>query len=503
MARKRLGARSSRHGEWRKISFLVDVPTNAVKCELAPYVSRGRYGTAWFDDITCVREERPVLGELISNIYRDTAVDGGAVFSAALFETAEEFAAKGHKAEFDIPSGEGCRTVAAEICGGAARTQVDVSALPKGSSKITLKLKNADGRIVENRELQFNRVEKMPDWKVRIDRHNRVLVDGKPFYPVSIYLSWYSDQAFEDIVNSPFNCVMCYRHMTREQLDKFHAAGIKVIYSIKDVLLGRPACPKEIVDEKSEYEWVDNHVKSFKDHPAILAWYINDELGTEWLDKLRVRYTHVRAVDPDHPAFMVLYQIGKINQYAGTFDVMGTDPYPVAGKEPKPISMVADWTFRTRRDVFGKAVWQAPQIFDWSAYQVFKGVKHRAPTEAEIKNMVWQCAVAGANGVCTYNYNGLRKKHKVVPFETRWAEVCRVYGEFARHTDIFLSGEPAPAVSGAPAEVFTRTWRYRGEDWLLVINTLDKTVDCKLKVDGHGELSYKLAPLDVVMERVK
>ncbi|MBR2983337.1 MAG: hypothetical protein IKC80_08940 [Kiritimatiellae bacterium] len=46
---------------------------------------------------------------------------------------------------------------------------------------------------------------------------------------------------------------------------------------------------------------------------------------------------------------------------------------------------------------------------------------------------------AGANGVCTYNYNGLRKKQKVVPFGTRWAEVCRVYGEFARHTDIFLS----------------------------------------------------------------
>ena len=486
--------------EWRKISFLVDVPTNAVKCELAPYVSRGRYGTAWFDDITCVREERPVLGELISNIYRDTAVDGGAVFSAALFETAEEFAAKGHKAEFDIPSGEGCRTVAAEICGGAARTQVDVSALPKGSSKIVLKLKNADGKIVENRELQFNRVEKMPDWKVRIDKHNRVLVDGKPFYPVSIYLSWYSDQAFEDIVNSPFNCVMCYRHMTREQLDKFHAAGIKVIYSIKDVLLGRPACPKEIVDEKSEYEWVDNHVKSFKDHPAILAWYINDELGTEWLDKLRVRYTHVRAVDPDHPAFMVLYQIGKINQYAGTFDVMGTDPYPVAGKEPKPISMVADWTFRTRRDVFGKAVWEAPQIFDWSAYQVFKGVKHRAPTEAEIRNMVWQCAVAGANGVCTYNYNGLRKKQKVVPFETRWAEVCRVYGEFARYTDVFLSTEKAPAVAGAPDGVYVRTWRHKGQDWLLVINTLETSVKkCTLEIEGYSAKEMFLAPLDVQM----
>ena len=489
--------------EWQKISFLVDVPTNAVKCELAPYLSRGRTGTAWFDDISCVPEERPVLGALVSSVYRDTAVDGKAVFSAPLFATAEEFAAKGYKVEFDVPCGGACRSIADEMGEGVVRTQVDVSSLPMGSSKITLKLKDASGKVAESREIQFNRVEKMPDWKVRIDANNRVLLDGKPFYPVSIYLSWYSDQAFEDIVNSPFNCVMCYRHMTREQLDKFHAAGIKVIYSIKDVLLGRPACPKEIVDEKSEYAWVDNHVKSFKDHPAILAWYINDELGPEWLDKLQVRYDHVRSIDPDRPAFMVLFQIGKLREYAGTFDVMGTDPYPVAGKEPKPISMVADWTFRTRRDVFGKAVWEAPQIFDWSAYQVFKGVKHRAPTEAEIKNMVWQCAVAGANGVCTYNYNGLRKKHKVVPFETRWAEVCRVYGEFARHTDIFLSTEPAPAVSGAPADVLVRTWRYKGEDWLLAINTLEKTVDCKLAVDGHGAVAYKLAPLEVVMERVK
>ena len=501
---------------WQRISFLVDVPTNAVKCEIAPYLSRGRHGTAWFDDISCVPEARPVLGSLVSDVYRDTAVDGEAVFSAALFASAEEFASKGYKAVFEIPNAGGgwltklakrdssasAKTVVvpAEIAGGVARTKIDVSTLPAGGSEITLKLTDVYGKVVESRKLAFNRVQKKPDWKVRIDRDNRLLVDGKPFYPVSIYVSWYSDQMLEDIINSPFNTVMCYRHMTREQLDRFHAAGKKVIYSIKDVLLGRPACPKEIVDDKTEYAWVDNHVKTFKDHPAILAWYINDELGPEWLDKLQVRYDHVRAIDPDHPAFMVLFQIDKVNQYAGTFDVMGTDPYPVAGKEPKPISMVADWTFRTRRDVFGKAVWEAPQIFDWSAYQVFKGVKHRAPTEAEIRNMVWQCAVAGANGVCTYNYNGLRKKQKVVPFETRWAEVCRVYGEFARYTDVFLSTEKAPAVAGAPDGVYVRTWRHKGQDWLLVINTLETSVKkCTLEIEGYGAKEMFLAPLDVQM----
>ena len=475
--------------DWQRISFLVDVPTNAVKCEIAPYLSRGRYGTAWFDDISCIPEERPVLGSLVSDIYRDSAVDGEVVFSAALFAPAEEFVSKGYRAVFDIPDVSGAvRTVAAGIEDGVACAKVDVSTLPAGESTIAVRLVGADGKDVERRSLVFNRVQKMPDWKVRIDRDNRLLVDGKPFYPVSIYVSWYSDQMLEDIISSPFNTVMCYRHMTREQLDRFHAAGKKVIYSIKDVLLGRPACPKEIVDEKTEYDWVENHILKFKDHPALLAWYINDELGPEWLDKLQKRYDHVRRADPDHPAFMVLFQIGRLREYAGTFDVMGTDPYPVAGKEPMPISMVADWTARTKRDVFGKAVWEAPQIFDWSAYRKFPGVTTRAPTEAEIRNMVWQCAVAGANGVCAYNYNGLRIMNKRDPFENRWAEVCRVYGEFARYTDVFLSTEKAPAAAGAPDGVYVRVWRHKGQDWLLVINTLETSVKkCTLEIEGYGE----------------
>ena len=486
--------------EWKKISFTVDVPTNAVKCEIAPYLSRGRYGTAWFDDISCVPEVRPVLGALVSDVYRDTSVDGNAVFTAALSVTEKEIEDCGRKVVFDIPDGSGSvRTVAAVIGDGVARAKVEVASLPLGESTVAVRLAGLDGKDVERRSLVFNRVHKMPDWKVRIDRDNRLLVDGKPFYPVSIYVSWYSDQMLEDIINSPFNTVMCYRHMTRGQMDRFHAAGKKVIYSIKDVLLGRPACPKEIVDEKTEFDWVENHISKFKDHPALLAWYINDELGPEWLDKLRVRYDHVKRADPEHPAFMVLYQIGRLREYAGTFDVMGTDPYPVAGKNPEPISTVAEWTARTRRDIFGKAVWEAPQIFDWSAYRKFPGVTTRAPTETEIRNMLWQCVVAGANGVCAYNYNGLRKMHKRDPFEKRWAEVCRVYGEFAKYAPVFLSSESAPAVTGVPSGVYVRTWRHEGRVWLLAVNTADGVRDCVFEVSGTGSVNMSLAPLGVEM----
>jgi hypothetical protein len=272
-----------------------------------------------------------------------------------------------------------------------------------------------------------------------------------------------------------------------------------VIYSIKDVLLGRPACPAEITNYENERVWVENHIAKFKDHPALLAWYINDELGPEWIDRLKVRYDLVKRADPDHPAFMVLYQIGRLREYAGTFDIMGTDPYPVAGKEPKPISMVADWTARTRKNVFGKAVWEAPQIFDWSAYRKFPGVTTRAPTEAEIKNMVWQCVAAGANGVCAYNYNGLRIMNKRDPFDKRWAEVCRAYGEFAKYVPVFLSSEPAPVVSGAPNGVYVRSWVYKGKTWLLAINTTDITQNCTLFISDNTRVDVQLPPLAVDM----
>ena len=75
-----------------------------------------------------------------------------------------------------------------------------------------------------------------------------------------------------------------------------------------------------------------------------------------------------------------------------------------------------------------------------------------------------------------------------------------MYGEFARYTDVFLSTEKAPAVAGAPDGVYVRTWRHKGQDWLLVINTLETSVKkCTLEIEGYGAKEMFLAPLDVQM----
>lgn len=491
--------------KWKQISVPIDIPTNTVTCSFSPFVAPTRRGTAWFDDIECVLEDKPIIiGGLVSNIYRDTAVGGEVVFSAGFSVGNEEISRRGLKILFDIPQATGgvytCNAVVQPaIENGFAQVKTDVLALPVGKSQVGLRLVDGDGKLVESRKLKFRRVEKMPDWKVRIDANNRILMDGKPFFPVGIYLRRFTEQAFLDVSNSPFNCVMCYHRPSREELDRFHAAGKKVIYSIKGAYIGLASCPKEIVDKKTEREWVEKHIREIKDHPAVMAWYICDELTPVWIDCLKTRYELVRQIDSNHPIFMVLNRYNHLREYAGTYDVVGTDPYPICNRVKLPISWTEESTRRICSAAMGKALWQVPQIFDWGRFR-----KHptRAPTEAEIKNMAWQCVAAGANGILPYSYGALREMDHRDSFDRRWAEVCRVYGEIVKYAPLFLSVEKAPKVSGMPQRVFARAFRHEGKNWLLAVNTLNEQSDCCISVDDCSDVKMTLPPLGVDMRQL-
>lgn len=494
------------HGEWTRLVFELNTPTNAATLAIGPYLTRRMTGTVWFDDICVTRLRRPVLGPLASSAYRETENVGEVVFASALTRPQNELAAEGFSAVFELPlPGGGLRKVPAAVTDGFARIAMDVSALPPGESTVSLVLMDAAGNIVERQSLAFRRETPPADLPVRIDRYKRLIVEGKPFLPVGIYLSHFSDIAVADLKESPFNCVMCYQKLTREQLDTFHTAGLKVIYSIKDVYRGRPGCPGEIADGDAEAEdaWVERHVRSLKDHPAILAWYLNDELGEAWIARLRRRYELMRHVDPGHPTYAVLYQVERLREYIGTCDAIGSDPYPVAHKDGHAISMVAEWTCMTREAMFGgKPVWQVPQIFDWGAYKSWKGFKTRAPTENEMRNMAWQCIVAGADGVVPYNYSGLRKMDKKDPFKVQWAKVCRAYGDIRQYSEVLLSKEMPPSVGKAPEGLHVRTWRYRGCDWLLAVSTKTEPAKADISVAGHGLIEVDINALGVEMRRL-
>jgi hypothetical protein len=85
---------------------------------------------------------------------------------------------------------------------------------------------------------------------------------------------------------------MPYGSPNRQQMDLAHKHGLKVIYSIKDWYAGSEGCPPSIRTVADEEPQVRSRVREFCNHPALLAWYLNDELSQEFLAQLEAHQPH-------------------------------------------------------------------------------------------------------------------------------------------------------------------------------------------------------------------
>lgn len=164
-----------------------------------------------------------------------------------------------------------------------------------------------------------------PEPAVTVDQRQRLVVDGKPFFPVGLYYSAYpgagmNDSALELVGESAFNMIMPYDSetnltATRLGLDLAHKHGIKVMV---DAVIPLSA----VVAER---------VQSLKDHPAVLGWYASDEAGLDSLPSLLELYKFLVYTDPGHPSWSVFTtgQVAHLGDFEEAFDVVGTDPYPI------------------------------------------------------------------------------------------------------------------------------------------------------------------------------
>jgi hypothetical protein len=516
------GVRGTSDG-WVKVRGVTRaLPTNAVRVTLAPYVRRGMTGKAWFDDLQVTRYYPPLVSAVSASCYRHTAAGRPVTFSAGL-PLAESGVGVGEVSGlFTIKraDGQAVRETAPDaLTPDCARLTVDASSLPAGAYTVSFAVTTQDGASKGAAETPFSRVERLPERRAYIDGHRRLIVDGQPFFPLGMYWSGVKEPELDTYAKGPFNCLMPYGSPTTNQMDACHARGLKVIYSIKDFYSGTRWAPKGMKTEADELAEIKRRVALHGRHPALIAWYINDEMPLEMVGRLAARQRLMEELDPDHPTWGVLYQSNQVRSYMATFDVIGTDPYPIPGK---PAGTALEWTRATRDQSYGtRAVWQVPLVFDWGAYR--KGderEKTRAPTLEEMRSMAWQCVAAGANGLVFYSFFDLFKMKDRDPFEKRWAEVCKMAEEIKRFIPVLLSAEPAPAVTceGAPM-VETRVCKKDGEVYLLAVNGGSEPASATVTVAGGcaaaraefgsapavkegGKLAFTFAPLEPVMVRL-
>ena len=491
------------NSDWKRVEAIsARIPAGAVTFKLQLFVGRKCTGRVRFDNVFVQPYiRRPVAG-VYSDAYRDLATEGNVSFHAVL-NPPDGGWPKGAKAEFSFLGADGgtARLQATTLKDDEAALTVPVARFAKGTHKVSFTLSDADGAVLGEASLDFTRAESLPHRAVYVDGHQRLVVDGKPFFPLGMYWGEITAERLDIYTNAPFNCLMPYPWPTRAQLDLCAARGLKSFANIK----------------KFRNRGLGERIAELKDHPALLAWYVIDEAPLADLDSYVSLYRALRAADSQHPAWAVMDRLDDIRDFLPTCDVMGFDPYPIA---QKPIGLVAERTRNGRAAIFNtQPVWMVPQAFDWSWYRRDQSDRERPPTLDEMRSMTWQAIAEGAKGIVFYCFHGLFKFADKATFDRLWGDVVVVTREVRRFEDVLLSVEPAPEAVGAPPGLSVRTWRCGDKVYLLAVNATREALSAEIGLSGAsgveaqelgggvsvpsaGRVRFELPPIGVSVSRI-
>lgn len=471
---------SDTKGDWMKIKGRTSrLPPSTGRVNLTPFVWHNATGEVWFDDIVVSEVESKPIAGLYTDVYRDLAWEGDVTFRAML-ALDPEVPRESLKLELVFSDGalDNVRIPVTDFTSSDARVTVPVAKLPMGRLPVSLELRKAsDGALLACESVMFERTAKRPDRKCWIDRANRLVVEGKPFFPLGCYVYTADAKMLDTYTKSAFNCLMMYPYCGRETYDRIAARGLKIIASAKDFMPNGRYAPRKYQTHDDADRAFISRIEAFKDHPGVIAWYLNDESPISDKDRLVRQYRYARERDPEHPAWALLYQHDQIRDYKPTCDIIGTDPYPI---DSKPIGMTADYTRETVESFLGGPVWMVPQAFAWKWFikDADENV-YRMPTKEEMRAMGWQTVANGANGVIYYCFGTMLARMKPDEFAASWKGLCEVSDEMAKFVPVLLS-EPAAAPTGFPKGVSGRCWKKDGKTFLLVVNETRESLSAEL-----------------------
>ncbi|HEI8866027.1 TPA: carbohydrate-binding protein CenC [Serratia odorifera] len=461
--------------DWQPIRARYTVPAQAARVTLGVYLRRHTSGEAWFDDLyACVRPPQPVLYPLgigqngnpqtlievasAQRVRLDSRLldrQGHTVKSSSQQLQIDQR----HRLQFELPPA---------LPAGEYRLRQHVTATmaPQGqSSEIPLELGQ-------------------PLAAVSIDADGFTRKAGQRIFPLGIYADITSERHLARIAAAGFNSVLNYNYGNgKDPYGFFRRArrqGLQVIYSLKDLYPGSRFAPPTRSGYPALAAW---QVRRLKDQPNLLAWYINDELGPEYLGQIVARQRQIRRLDRDHPTFQVLNKTADLDAYFNGADILATDPYPVGVDDDLTrTTRYTALTVQAARQV--KGAWVVIQIMDHAAYDPRR--RPHQPNEDEIRSQAWQALIGGANGLLFYSYTDLfyrRQGGRLYPQAQAdsWRGVAAVALQIRSFTPYLLSGQRLAPIGSNPA-IPARIFVDQRRALLLVTNPFYHPVSLRLQL---------------------
>ena len=279
-----------------------------------------------------------------------------------------------------------------------------------------------------------------------------------------------------------------------------------MIYSLKDyyptlyakVKTGKGKAPT-IPEGTALDEWARiRHVEPLKNHPALLAWYINDEQVPvnkgkqgDARDRIVAMQNMIHQADPNHPTLSVANRRwSKPSQYLGATDIISGDPYPIPRE---PISTAGKYLQQLVVGLNSKMpVWYTVQAFDLGVY---RGVGNsQEPTFNEIRCLAYLGLTRDVKGILFYSYHDLarragRRNEDQLLFDRRWSQMRAIAPELKQLGDVLLHGQavgvtisPTSSRDASTASLSYAARMYDGRLYLMLANDADKPLSVKVEL---------------------
>jgi len=348
---------------------------------------------------------------------------------------------------------------------------------------VTLKCLIVDSKSSKKKEYIVT-LKKYPPKKneVKIDLlDGGLIVDNLPYIPFGFYCYWpvQSTLPEEEIVKG-FNMISPYQKIEnkklkerREYMDRCAELGMKVNYNLCSLGGGGGVGSFRLKDsDENIEELLRKEVNEFKDHPALLSWYISDEpeLNNVSPELLKNTYDLIKEIDQYHPVTIVFMNSSKAWDYREAMDIVMADPYPIPmGKVTKVESVTRSLTERFK---YEKSIWIVPQAFGGNEWW------KREPTSAELKVMTYLSFINDAKGIQYFVRHGLSAFPKSA---TTWNECGKISLEIAELTPVLLQSKDNYKVDCSPKEVKIKAWEDDEQITFIAVNTKNKPY--KIKID--------------------
>ena len=453
-------------------------------------------GEFWLDDVVIQPAVTPILGSVDTSAWRQEVYDEEEDIEIYVSTLINDTVDKDHlKLTVDVVNSEGhvVDTLKKFELGFREESRVatfiyDASKLKQGFYKLrATSINEVFDNNKETVETNLHRLEKKRDKTFYVDQKTMVANDnGKPFFPLGLYISKITDTEIDLITDSPFNLLISYAQLVKKQLDHIYERSGGKIRVINNLAV-LEECFTEQKDLDEMHRLTVARINAWRESKGLFGYYITDEPAECEAPLMRNVTLTVREMDPKHVTYTAVNRTNLTDVFKEGFDVIGIDVYPLQYKGALH-SIYRRTTDARQRMCSARPMWNIPQIFDWEVYASLVGNRppytkinisnERPPTEQQLRQMTYQFIAAGGMGFIYYRFDDLKAMDHKSPFEKEWAKVKKVVKELAdKYVPIIISGIPGTPRFTLPFHNYSyigrRTFYYDRYSYFLIVNNVN------------------------------